>query len=153
MQILKVFGVLVSTGLLFGASKLGSVTGSAIDSSGTPIPGIKVLIECRHCKTPVAETLTGSNGGYLFLNIRPGTYSLRFKVSDLGEKLLSNVTVKPGRSTSTGRFILGIGCSAPGTNCDDFSYMRREFRLPCTIGLDMIKNELGQTRVFTWEEL
>ena len=90
---LRAFRFSISTAIVFGMSQLGSVTGFVVDSLGKPLPGVTVLMECPRCETPVAESTTGQDGGYVLSNIQPGTYSLRFRASGLGERV-RNVTVR-----------------------------------------------------------
>lgn len=86
------------------------------DPSESPIPGVLVTLYDQ-TNTPVASTVTGPNGEYLFVNVTPGTYTLGFSEYPTGLVPTtqgtnpsadddSNVDPQTGKTSS---FTLGAG--------------------------------------------
>src|SRR6266545_3966982 len=86
--------------LLFGALAArsdaqvlyGSIVGNAADASKAAVPGAAVTI--LHKETNLArETVTRSDGSYTFVNVQPGTYTVRVVLAGFKESVKENVPV------------------------------------------------------------
>jgi outer membrane receptor protein involved in Fe transport len=77
-----------------GAQSRGKISGRVSDQSGTPLPGVNVVI--------VGTTLgsaTDLEGDYFIANLEPGTYALRASFVGFREVLVEDVRVTTGRTT------------------------------------------------------
>src|SRR5450755_1686384 len=90
----------------------GRVRGVITDSTGAAIPGVQMKL--TNPATGVSkELVSGSDGGYLFVNLNPGTYSLHasrsgfklFEVSGItvsqNQIFVQNVTMELGAVSET----------------------------------------------------
>ncbi|MFK7848329.1 MAG: carboxypeptidase regulatory-like domain-containing protein [Rhodothermales bacterium] len=75
------------------SGKLSGVVTDAV--SGDPIPGATVIIDGT-----TQGTATDTEGRYDILNVSPGTYSLRFSFVGFTTRLIENVLVTSGRTTT-----------------------------------------------------
>ncbi len=71
------FGILLSTALLFGQTSTGasSLTGRVTDATGAVVPNAVVTITENSTSTSTT-TKTNSSGLYLFNDVQPGTYDI-----------------------------------------------------------------------------
>ena len=79
-------------------AQTGRIAGTTVDSlSGTPIPGVNVVIA-------QGETLIGTssdaNGNYEIANISPGTYNVQASFVGYTTRMYSNVVVQAGQTTN-----------------------------------------------------
>ncbi len=83
----------------FGASNAamaqGKIAGRVTDDiNGEPLIGVNVVIDGTQ-----QGTVTDSDGNYVILNVRPGTYALRFSYIGFQTQTVSNINVATGRTT------------------------------------------------------
>ncbi len=73
----------------------GKIAGSATDGeNGGPLLGVNVIIEGTLQGAP-----TNTNGDYVILNVRPGTYTLVFSFIGFQTKRITDVVVSTGQTT------------------------------------------------------
>ncbi len=70
-----IFLILISTVLLQAADPTGSIAGTVVDPSGAAVPGAKVAVTAPATGF-TRETVTATDGGYVFPLLPPGTYNL-----------------------------------------------------------------------------
>src|SRR5205809_2698971 len=76
----------------------GSIVGNVADASKSAVPGAAVTIV--HKETNLArEGVTGSDGGYRFVNVQPGTYTIRVVLAGFKESVKENVPVSANAIT------------------------------------------------------
>ncbi len=63
----------------------GSISGTVLDATGTPVSGAKVRLT-RLATTPAAETLTEPNGHFSFTNVVPGPFALSIALAGFKTK-------------------------------------------------------------------
>ncbi len=92
--------------LLFGALAgrsdaqvlYGSIVGNVADASKAAVPGAAVTIV--HKETNLArETVTRSDGSYTFVNVQPGTYTVRIVLAGFKESVKENAPVSANSIT------------------------------------------------------
>ena len=92
------FTMLLFTGLsLFAQETGGVISGTLKDASGGVIAGAKVNIT-NTATGRVFATNTGSEGSYLYRNLEPGRYSVRFDMSGFAPVETTDVTLLLGRT-------------------------------------------------------
>jgi hypothetical protein len=91
-------GLLLSAGLLYGQSFLGSITGIVKDTSGAVIPQAQVTLVNIHTGLK-GSAKTNAAGVYLFGDLEPGVYAIT--VSHIGFKKVTsgNITLIASEST------------------------------------------------------
>src|SRR5437773_779481 len=96
----------LTVGLLFGALAgrsdaqvlYGSIVGNVADASKSAVPGAAVTIV--HKETNLArETVSRSDGSYTFVNVQPGTYTIRVVLAGFKESVKENVPVSANAIT------------------------------------------------------
>jgi len=92
-----------------------TVTGLLRDFMGTALPGITVRLLLG--PTPKGTTVTGADGTFRFLNLVPGTYTVRAQL--VGQTLDVQVTISPLQATAQGSTVSGFlrdftGAALPG---------------------------------------
>jgi hypothetical protein len=75
-RVLLAAGLIV--GLAGGASAQGSFTGTVSDTSGAVLPGVTVEASSPVLIEKVRSAVTGDNGQYRIVDLRPGIYTLTF---------------------------------------------------------------------------
>ncbi len=58
-------------------TKYNDLTGNSFSADDTPLAGITIVLYKNGGSTPVASTVTASNGTYSFSNLGPGTYTVQ----------------------------------------------------------------------------
>src|SRR5215472_12428890 len=105
MKLSKLFALLLASVLcmlvpvaLYGqGASTAAVTGTVTDQKGASVPGAKV--ELLDTSTSIATTATtGSDGGYSFTAVLPGTYKITVTVKGFRQAVVSNVRVEVGKS-------------------------------------------------------
>ena len=77
----------------------GVVQGTVTDATGAPLPG--VTVEAREAGTNQARTLTTSaDGRFVFLQLPPGTYTLKFTLGGFATHIQGDVPVTVGQSVT-----------------------------------------------------
>lgn len=67
---------------------LGSVSGTVLDATGTPVSGAQVKLT-HAAATPAAETLTAPDGHFSFANVVPGPFELSIAISGFKPETVS----------------------------------------------------------------
>jgi hypothetical protein len=80
-------------------STLGRIVGVARDNSGGVLPGATVTLESR-ATGQILVTETQSDGGFIFPQVRPGLYSVKFDLSGFKSVTYNDVKVDPGQEYS-----------------------------------------------------
>lgn len=79
----------------FAQEVYGSIQGRVVDSNGAAISGATVeLVTEQRSRT----VMTDGEGGYQFLNVLPGTYTVQVAATGFGTKSRENVPVELGRT-------------------------------------------------------
>jgi outer membrane receptor protein involved in Fe transport len=77
------------------AAAQGKIAGTVTDAeTGDPLIGVNVRVEDTQ-----RGTATNANGDYAVVNIRPGTYTVKFSYVGFGTKLVEGVQVATGRTS------------------------------------------------------
>ena len=71
-------------------AQTSSVAGSALDETGTAVPGVTVVLTGPSSRD---MKITGGAGGYRFENVPPGTYQLSVSFSGFSEATRDNIVV------------------------------------------------------------
>src|SRR5262245_40722667 len=80
--LLGLLAVVLTGAPIFAQSSMGTVDGSVTDTSGGVIPGAAVTL--TNVATNVqAVRQTNENGYFVFVNVRPGTYTLTIELPGL----------------------------------------------------------------------
>jgi hypothetical protein len=90
------------------AQSNGSVVGTVKDSSGGVIPGATATI-MDPAEGVTHATKTGSDGGFIFLEIPPGTYTLSVESSGFKTLDKTNVVVPVSTKINVGDVVLSVG--------------------------------------------
>jgi hypothetical protein len=92
-----VFCILVRITVYGQGASTAAVTGTVTDPKGASVPAAKV--ELLDTSTGTATTTTGgSDGGYLFAAVPPGTYKITVTAKGFRQAVFSNVKVEVGKS-------------------------------------------------------
>jgi hypothetical protein len=98
--------LLLAVALPLAAQSLsGTVTGTVKDDQGGVLPGVSVTLVG---KTGNRTATTDAEGGYRFLAVDPGTYSVSFELTGFKPKRQDNVVVTIGRTADV-HVALGVG--------------------------------------------
>ena len=79
-----------------GASQTGSIYGRVTDETGGVLPGVTVTVSGVGAPR---STTTGSQGDFRFVNLSPGTYTVKSELSGFSTVERSNVAVTLGNNT------------------------------------------------------
>jgi hypothetical protein len=79
------------------AQSTGQVAGTAVDETGGMLPGVTVELESARATSELA--ITDGAGAYVFDNVPPGTYEVRFTLLNFATSLHRDVMVQPGATT------------------------------------------------------
>lgn len=98
MRKLFVFLLVILSAATVYAQVSGSITGSVIDASNAAVPNAKVQLSIEG--TVVAETVTNSEGLFVFPGLRPANYDIKVELSGFAPELLKEVKVDAARQTA-----------------------------------------------------
>lgn len=73
----------------------GKLTGRVTDETGTPLPGVNVLVEGT-----TTGTATGADGDYIILRVTPGTQRIRFSMVGFQTQVVENVLIASNQTTT-----------------------------------------------------
>ncbi len=77
----------------FGQEQYGNIRGTVVDPDGMPLPGVTVTLEGPYAP----KSLVTSGGGiFRFINILPGTYSVKCELSGFSPFLQENIIIMIG---------------------------------------------------------
>jgi carboxypeptidase family protein len=108
--IVLLVAVLSFAGKSYGQTVSGSISGTAVDSSGAVIPDAQV--RAIHVATgSVATTKTDGAGLFQFSGLATGTYSVEFTKQGFSKFLVNNVEVSAGGDQGLGSVKLEVGAS------------------------------------------
>jgi len=92
--------VFVLLGLALGqdasAQALGTIAGSAKETSGAVVPGVTVTVASPALIEKVRSATTDGSGLYRIVNLPPGTYTVTFTLTGFGTWRREGVEVSPG---------------------------------------------------------
>src|SRR5262252_3513360 len=77
-------GLLVLAPLAVVAQTTGTIEGAITDQSGAGLPGVTVELAGAGVGSAGKTTVTGTDGKYRFLSIRPGDYTVTATLSGFG---------------------------------------------------------------------
>ena len=86
---------LTAVGASASAQSAGKISGRVVDAAGEPVPAATVFVT----ETTRGAT-TGADGYYTILNVPAGTYTLRFSFLGFATRLVENVDVNIGQTTT-----------------------------------------------------
>jgi hypothetical protein len=78
------------------STKTGTIYGKLVDDTQAPMPGVTIALNSDLIPTQLATS--GANGAFRFVNLPPGTYSLRFTLQGFADVEQQDVRVKVGGS-------------------------------------------------------
>ena len=92
----------LSTGLCLGAvlpaqERFGEIIGLVSDPSGAAVPNVQVTITNK-VTSRVLATQTGATGDYIFRNVDPGTYAIRFEAQGFNRLQVADVALPLGKT-------------------------------------------------------
>jgi protocatechuate 3,4-dioxygenase beta subunit len=83
--------VIVEERGFFSNGQVGAITGTVTDSSGHPLPGVRVTVGDQYSATQFQTTppvyTTGANGTYQIVGLSPGSYAVCFDPSNVSTTL------------------------------------------------------------------
>ena len=77
----------------------GTVSGQVTDQSGATVPGATVTLVDSSTSSS-RNSNTNEAGRYIFVNVTPGTYSLRITKTGFAQEVISNLSVEIGQVTN-----------------------------------------------------
>ena len=77
----------------------GGIGGTVVDVQGAVVPNVKVVLTSTDTGA-TRETITTSEGGFVFQDLQLGTYSLTVTASGFANQTLNGIAVNPGAVTS-----------------------------------------------------
>ena len=80
----------------FGGESVGHLYGKVVDEQGAVLPGVTVTLSGVGAP---AITTTNNSVEFRFLNVAPGTYTLKLELSSFATVMRENVVVKLGKNT------------------------------------------------------
>ncbi len=100
--------------------KSGSFTGRAVDQSGTPVEGAKVVL--KQGKTDVGQSVTDKNGQFAVSNLKSGVYQVSSGATEGTYRLWSEQSAPPS-AQAQGLLVLGENGARGqcGSCCNDGS--------------------------------
>lgn len=72
------------------AATTGKISGTVVDETGVPIPGVQVVVEDTY---PLKGAVTGADGFYQILNVEPGVYTVAFRYIGFADVRIEGVEV------------------------------------------------------------
>jgi Carboxypeptidase regulatory-like domain len=84
----------------------GSISGTVVDQSGTPIAGARVRLT-HPDRTPAQEVSTDDGGQFFFVNISPGPFQLTITAAGFAPQTVSG-TLHPGEAYTDPRIALAV---------------------------------------------
>ena len=103
----QLLAILACVSCLFAQDYRAKVQGIVTDSSDAVVPGAKVTLTNNGTGIS-AITRSGPNGGYLFDNVEPGTYTVTAELQGFARQVQENVLVQT-RADVTVNFSLETG--------------------------------------------
>lgn len=104
-----VLALLLSATALAQSAVTGAVAGNVTDASNAPVPTASVVL--HNADTNKEETITtGTDGGFRFSNLQPGTYALRVNVPGFTEYKQEGILIEVGK-VRTSDVALKVGTS------------------------------------------
>src|SRR4051812_12592951 len=102
--------VFVCAALLLPATAFAqaSLTGTVRDTGGGVLPGVSVEASSPALNEKVRTAVTDASGQYRIIDLRPGTYTLTFKLSGFATAKRENIELT-GTQTLTIPIELGVG--------------------------------------------
>jgi hypothetical protein len=77
--------------------RFGEIVGSVTDPSGAAVPNVQVTATNK-ATARVLETQSGATGDYIFRNVDPGTYSVRFEAKGFNRLQVADVVLALGKT-------------------------------------------------------
>ena len=77
--------------------RFGEISGTAMDSTGAVLPGVKVVV-ANKTTGRTFETTTGASGAYQARNLEPGHYSVRFELKGFTTYEVGDVNLLLGKT-------------------------------------------------------
>ena len=75
-------------------TSFGRLRGDVLDSSGVALPGVKVT--ATHERGTMKETQTKASGEYVFENLQPGEYTLKFALDGFAGVVHEQIQINAG---------------------------------------------------------
>jgi len=86
--------LLIISGLTFAQEGSGRLTGTVTDDEGVPLPGVSVVATSPDA-VGEATAITGNNGVYRLLALRPGEYQIVFTLSGFKTLTRGGIALRP----------------------------------------------------------
>jgi hypothetical protein len=91
--VLIVFFFFLFTFYSFGQEQYGNIRGTIVDTEGTPLPGVAVTLGGPYAPKML---ITSSGGIFRFVNMLPGTYTLKCELSGFNTYIQENIVIRIG---------------------------------------------------------
>ena len=85
-------GILIAGGPVIAQTSMGTVQGTVKDATGAVLPGAMVVL-VNEATNVRSERVTNSSGYYVFVNVRPGTYTLTVEMQGFSKAEVTAFTV------------------------------------------------------------
>lgn len=118
--------MILTFGLAYGQTSTSLIQGSVSDSSGAPVPGVKVTATLTSTDTNYSS-VTNSDGNYVLPNVRPGEYSVSFESPAFKRAVRNGVVIEVNQrarldmTLQVGEVKESVQVSADVTNVDTYS--------------------------------
>jgi hypothetical protein len=86
----------------------GSIHGLVTDTDGAFIPGAKITLEVSATRVQLTSQTTGTDGEFLFHEVAPGRYTLRFKAAGFSSWKVEDFAVGPAQALDLPPVELGV---------------------------------------------
>lgn len=92
----------------------GRLAGLVVDEGGAPVPAFRVSAQKGDYVTDRDEDASSEDGRFLVEDVAEGTWTLRVTAPERAPAVVSEIVVRPGRTTDVGRVRLARGGSVRG---------------------------------------
>jgi len=95
-----VCALVVVSGPIAAQNPLGSITGTVVDQTGGVLPGVTVTLVNEGTGSQVQTTVTNDEGVFTFLQLSPGSFTVKIEADGFKTASYTQVKVEPGRQYS-----------------------------------------------------
>jgi hypothetical protein len=123
-----------------GAEQTGSVVGRVVDPEGGAIEQASVVLTGMSELALRYEATTNQSGDFRFLDVTPGTYSLKISSPGFKNESVADIRLGSGESRDLKSIVLRIPCLGREAICDDFGlghpHTQATVDVPVNCGVD-----------------
>src|SRR5262245_13829737 len=101
--------LLVAVNMVAAQITTGSIAGTIKDGQGGVLPGATVTLISETQSTKSAPVITDATGDFVFVNLKPDTYTVEITMPSFRTLRRAGVPVSPGQRVSLGALVLELG--------------------------------------------